>query len=113
MGVETEAAVTSLASKATWGGGITASVVGALRGLDWVAIIGATVAIGGMLINWYYKREQSRRDADSRKRSQEIEAQRLKMEADEHAQRMKLSELEMQARLALLRPMPPITQEDD
>lgn len=56
-----DAAIAALASKTTWAGSITA-IAGAFTSSGFGIGIGAVVAISSLLINWYYKAKQDRRE---------------------------------------------------
>ncbi|MCZ4330784.1 holin [Castellaniella denitrificans] len=85
-----DTAVAGYASKATVAGAI-GGAAGWWSGVDWLGLVGLTVAVGGFAINSYFKRRQDRRDTARR--------------ADEHAEhvaRMKRDELESQLRMQLM-----------
>lgn len=54
------ATLAAAGSKATYGGA-TASVLGWLTYNEFAVLIGAAVAVGGFLVNWYYKAKDDRR----------------------------------------------------
>lgn len=62
MKTETLEAIGAAGNKATIIGGSVA-VAGKMSAADIAAYVGAAVAIVGLLITWYYKREASRRQA--------------------------------------------------
>lgn len=85
-----DTAVAGYASKATVAGAI-GGAAGWWSGVDWLGVIGLSIAVGGFAINGYFKRRQDRRDAARR--------------ADEHAEhvaRMKRDELESQLRMQIM-----------
>lgn len=85
MKTETLEAIGAAGNKATVIGGSVA-VAGKLSAADIAAYIGAAVAIIGLLITWFYKREANKRQAaDDRRR--EAEHQRRE---EERAMRMQL-----------------------
>lgn len=85
MKTETLEAIGAAGNKATIIGGSVA-VAGKLSAADIAAYIGAAVAIIGLLITWYYKREANKRQvADERRR----EAAHQRRE-EERAMRMQL-----------------------
>ena len=85
MKTETLEAIGAAGNKATVIGGSVA-VAGKLSAADIAAYIGAAVAIIGLLITWFYKREANKRQAaDDRRR--EAEHQRRE---EERAVRMQL-----------------------
>ncbi|SEL11767.1 Bacteriophage holin family HP1 [Roseateles sp. YR242] len=51
-----EAAVAASGSKVTYSGA-GAAVAGGLSSNDLVALIGLLIALGGFVVNWYYKRK--------------------------------------------------------
>lgn len=55
-----ELAVASVASKSTWAGALV-GFVGWLTSNQGVGLIGVLVAVGGLMINWHYKRENGKR----------------------------------------------------
>lgn len=59
----TDAAIASGASKMTIGGGSAAAAVGMLQGIDWMGLAGLMLAFIGVIITWYFKRRQDKRDA--------------------------------------------------
>lgn len=84
MKIETLDAIGAAGNKATIVGGSVA-VFGKMSSADLAAYTGAAVAIIGLLITWYYKREANKRQAaDERRREREIERRdeerRLRME---------------------------------
>ena len=85
MKTETLEAIGSAGNKATVFGGSMA-IAGKLSATDIAAYVGAAVAIVGLLITWYYKREANKRQAaDDRRR----EAAHQRRE-EERAVRMQL-----------------------
>ena len=85
MKAETLEAIGSAGNKVTVLGGSVA-VAGKLSATDIAAYVGAAVAIVGLLITWYYKREANKRQAaDDRRR----EAAHQRRE-EERAMRMQL-----------------------
>ena len=55
-----DATLAAAGSKATYGGA-SASVLGWLTANEFAVLIGAAVAVGGFLVNWYYKAKDDRR----------------------------------------------------
>lgn len=55
-----EAAVTTVASKSTYGGAAT-SLLGWMVSSQATVLVGLAVAVGGFIVNWYYKREANKR----------------------------------------------------
>ena len=55
-----EATVSAAASKATYTGAGT-SVMGWMLSSEFTILIGLLVAIGGFLVNWYYKAKEDKR----------------------------------------------------
>lgn len=63
MKTETLEAIGAAGSKATmFGGGM--AIAGKLSATDIAAYVGAAVAIIGLVITWYYRREANRRNAE-------------------------------------------------
>ncbi len=59
-----EAALAAVGSKATYGGA-GASVFGWFTSNEFALLVGVVVAVGGFVINWYYKhKEDKRRQAE-------------------------------------------------
>lgn len=56
-----QAALAALGSKAAYGGGGTA-VVSGLASSEIGVICGIAVGVAGLLVNWYYKAKQDRRE---------------------------------------------------
>lgn len=56
-----DAAIAAIASKTTWAGSLTA-VFGFLTSSGFGVFVGAVIGICGLLINWYYKAKQDRRE---------------------------------------------------
>lgn len=59
----------------TWTGAI-GSVVGAVKSIDLLTVVGALVAIGGFLMNWYYSRQRNERE----KKIHDLEVQKRELE---------------------------------
>ncbi len=55
-----EAAVSAAASKSTYAGAGT-SVMGWMMSSEFTILIGLLVAVGGFLVNWYYKAKEDKR----------------------------------------------------
>ena len=55
-----EATISAVASKATYTGAGT-SVMGWVLSSEFTILIGLLVAIGGFLVNWYYKAKEDKR----------------------------------------------------
>ena len=89
MKTETLEAIGAAGNKATIFGGSVA-VAGKLSAADIAAYIGVAVAIIGLLITWFYKREANKRQAaDDRRR--EAEHHRREVERDIRMQLMRTS----------------------
>lgn len=58
--VQAASQASSYASNATYSGA-SAGVIGLISGIDWITIIGVSVAVGGFFVNWYYKIKENRR----------------------------------------------------
>lgn len=58
--VQAASGASNWASNATYGGA-GVGIMGAFNGVDWVAIIGLTVAVGGFFVNLYFKAKENRR----------------------------------------------------
>ncbi|MFK7088687.1 holin [Chromobacterium violaceum] len=56
-----EATAATVASKATYGGA-GGSVAGFLLSNEFAVLVGLLVAVGGFLMNWYYRAKQDRRE---------------------------------------------------
>lgn len=89
MKTETLEAIGAAGNKATILGGSVA-VAGKLSATDIAAYIGAAVAIIGLLITWYYKREANKRQAveDQRRHAEHL---RREAERDMRMQLMRTS----------------------
>lgn len=61
-----EVVASAVASKTTYAGG-AASVFGMMMSIDLISWIGLSVAIGGFLMNWYYKRKEDSRSEELHK----------------------------------------------
>jgi len=60
-----EIAIISLANKATWTGALT-SIAASVADWNLTAIGGFIAAVGGFVVNWYYRhKEDKRRQAES------------------------------------------------
>lgn len=82
---ETIEVVSAASNKATIAGaGMTG--VGFLTSSQFFGLVGIIIAIGGFLVNWYYKREANRRYAAEECRHQREEERRER----EHEMRMQL-----------------------
>ena len=57
---ETSAAI---ASKATVGGGAT-GFIAFIAGINWIAWVSLAIALGGLLINWYFSWQRNRREEE-------------------------------------------------
>lgn len=89
MKTETIEAIGAAGNKATILGGSVA-LAGKLSAADLAAYVGAAVAVIGLLITWFYKREANKRHAaDARRR--EAEHQRREAERDMRMQLMRTS----------------------
>lgn len=63
--------VADVGSNATYGGaGI--GVIGLINEIDFVAITGLVIALGGFVINWHYRRKDDKRKQDDERRKQEL-----------------------------------------
>jgi hypothetical protein len=49
----------------TWTGAV-GSFVGAIKSIDLLTVVGALVAVGGFLMNWYYSRQREHREVERR-----------------------------------------------
>ena len=78
MKTETLEAIGAAGNKATVIGGSVA-VAGKLSAADIAAYIGAAVAIIGLLITWFYKREANKRQAAEHQRREEERAMRMQL----------------------------------
>ena len=85
MKTETLEAIGAAGNKATILGGSVA-LAGKLSAADLAAYVGAAVAVIGLLITWFYKREANKRHAAEDRRR---EAEHQRREA-EHNMRMQL-----------------------
>lgn len=89
MKTETLEAIGAVGSKATILGGSVA-VAGKFSAADLAAYVGAAVAVIGLIITWFYKREANKRHAaDDRRR--EAEHHRREVESDLRMQLMRTS----------------------
>ena len=89
MKTETLEAIGAAGNKATILGGSVA-LAGKLSAADLAAYVGAAVAVIGLLITWFYKREANKRHAaDDRRR--EAEHHRREVERDIRMQLMRTS----------------------
>ena len=89
MKTETLEAIGAAGNKATILGGSVA-LAGKLSAADLAAYVGAAVAVIGLLITWFYKREANKRHAaDDRRR--EAEHHRREAERDMRMQLMRTS----------------------
>lgn len=61
-----EATIAAVAQKFTVGGGATAAY-GGITANDLLAYVGAIVAVLGLVIQWYYKRKDDRRQEELHK----------------------------------------------
>jgi uncharacterized membrane protein len=78
----TETAIAAAAQKVSFGGG-TAAVFGGLTANDIAIFVGATVAILGLVVQWYYKRKADRREIEADRRATELHAAQLQALRDE------------------------------
>ena len=89
MKTETLEAIGAVGNKATIVGGAVA-VAGEWAATEIATYIGAAVAVIGLIVTWYYKREANKRQAaDDRRR--EAEHQRRETEHDMRMQLMRTS----------------------
>lgn len=56
-----QAAVAAIASKATYGGASTATLSWVISS-EWGVLCGILVGVVGLLVNWYYRAKQDRRE---------------------------------------------------
>ncbi len=56
-----DATMAAIGSKATYGGA-TASVIGWVLSSQFSVLVGILIGIVGLLVNWYYKAKQDRRE---------------------------------------------------
>lgn len=61
--VAIDAAAASLADKVTTGGAVT-GVVGWAMQINWIGLTGLLVALGGVLISWYFQAKRDRREEE-------------------------------------------------
>lgn len=71
-----DATVVAIASKTTWAGSITA-VFGFLTSSGFGVLVGAVIGITGLLIQWYYRRKQDRREEAADRRAQAEHEKRM------------------------------------
>ena len=64
----------------TWTGAV-GSFVGAIKSIDLLTVVGALVAVGGFLMNWYYSRQRNERERREDERKEEVH--RLEMQKRE------------------------------
>lgn len=64
----------------TWTGAV-GSFVGAIKSIDLLTVVGALVAVGGFLMNWYYSRQRNERERREDARKEEVH--RLEMQKRE------------------------------
>lgn len=77
--IQTAQHIADTGEKITIGGGV-ASAWGFLTSNGFVGAVGALVAIGGLFVTWYYKREANRRlAAEHKARMLEFELRRLRL----------------------------------
>lgn len=67
--VVVDATIAAVASKGTWVGSLT-SVVGFLTSSGFGVLVGAVIGITSLLIQWYYRRKQDRREEAADRRAQ-------------------------------------------
>lgn len=58
-----EQSIISVADK-TMGGGAVAGLVGFLSEINWIGLIGALVAIGGLAVSVYFQHRRDRRESE-------------------------------------------------
>jgi hypothetical protein len=78
-----QAAVAAIGSKAAYGGGGTAFISGLISNEVGV-IVGIVVGVTGLLVNWYYKAKQDRRDQVEHDRRMSMHTQH---DAESHPER--------------------------
>ena len=66
----------SLANKMMTGGGI-AGVVGFLGSLNWLGLIGAFAALGGLVVSAYFQWRKNRREEAAEQRAKELHIAQL------------------------------------
>lgn len=59
-----EASIAASGAKATYGGA-SVGLLGWLMQSNFLSLVGAFVAIVGLLVNWYYRAKQDRRDEET------------------------------------------------
>lgn len=69
-------AIASIASKTTTAGA-TAGVIGFAVSINWIAVAGVAAAIGGLLVNLYFRMRQDRRQANHDRRDHEEHIARM------------------------------------
>lgn len=87
-GLALEVAGASVANKVTSAGAV-AGTVGWLVDINWIGLIGAAVAIFGLIANIYFQVRRDRREAAERAAREAREAARDAREAAESAARIK------------------------
>ena len=71
------ATIVAVANKVTWGSAAT-SFAAALVKIDMIAWLGILIALCGLLVQWYYRHQENKRD--SRQDAIDEEIKRLKLE---------------------------------
>ena len=71
-----DATLAAVASKTTWAGSLTA-VLGFLTSSGFGVLVGAVIGTAGLLIQWYYRRKQDRREEAADRRAQAEHEKRM------------------------------------
>lgn len=71
-----DATITAVANKGTWLGSVT-SVVGFLTSSGFGVLVGAVIGITSLIIQWYYRRKQDRREEAADRRAQAEHERRM------------------------------------
>lgn len=71
-----DATIAAVASKGTWLGSLT-SVVGFLTSSGFGVFVGAVIGITSLLIQWYYRKKQDRREEAAERRAQAEHEKRM------------------------------------
>lgn len=88
--VNSESAVTSVATKWGMGGGASASVYGWLTSSEAIAVIGILITVLGFIVNWFFQRRRDKREV-------EVAEFRRQMELAEEARRVELHQAQLEA----------------
>lgn len=63
--------IAQVSARATEVGGV-AGFLGWLASINWLGLIGATVAVIGLIVSWYYKHKRDRREEAEHKARMEV-----------------------------------------